>query len=276
MDVTQEIDLRTPALRVLLRWRWMLLSVLVGAALGLGISLLRPAEYLAQAAIAVSLDPTLTGPLELVVEDRALDRVHQLILSDETLAETLAVLQAEDPTNEAWAGVAALRPRLRLEERLARWELAATDRDPATAARIANAWAGVAVGRLDEARGHAWRVLELRGATHLVECYKRVPQDASEATFWECVASAPGFDPSESAALQAEVQASRGILPSLSFEWVETAMPPSTPVVWDRGLMVLAGAALGLLAGVLLSAFMPERPAAKSTGSAVDRKAESG
>lgn len=262
MDLTQEVDLTAPAQRVVVRWRWIVLSVLAGAALGLGVSLLRPPVYLAQAAIAVSLDPAVNGPLELVVEDRALDRVHQLILADETLAETVEVLQGEAPANTAWGSVAELRSRLRLEQRLARWELGGIDRDPAIAARIANAWAGVAVARLDEARDHAWRVLELRGSPFLVECYKHRAEDAAEATVWECVSSAPGLDPADSLELQAEVQASRGILPSLSFEWVETAHPPSAPAIWDRGLLVLAGAALGLLAGVLLSAFVGVRPPA--------------
>ena len=264
MDLTQEVDLLGPAQRVLARWYWVLLATLVGAALGLGLSLLRPAEYQAQAAIAVSLDPTLNGPLELVVEDRALDRVHQLILGDEVLAETSALLLAEDPTNDSWASAAALRQRVRLEQRLARWELTAWDRDPAAAARLANAWAGVAIERLAEAQAHAWRVLEMRGAPFLVECYKRLPESAPDAEFWECITASAVLAPEESRALQAEFAASRGILPSLSFEWVAAAHAPAAPGIGNRGLMVVAGAVLGLIAGVLVSVLVPLRSASPS------------
>jgi hypothetical protein len=259
MDLTQDVDLLEPARRVQARWYWLLLALLAGAALGWGFSLVRPPVYRASAILAVSNDYGVTGPLELVVEDRALDRVHQLILADDTLTQAMEELKGVDPANPAWADLGALRARLTLEQRLARWELLATDRDPATAARIANAWAVAAVTQLEVAQQHAWKLLDLRGAPVMVECFRLLPQPAPEARFWECVSAAPELDSGQQALLRAEMKASRGILPSLSFEWVDHAQPPSTPVVWDRGALVLAGAVLGLVAGVWISLMAPRR-----------------
>ncbi len=274
MDLTQEVELREPAQRVRSRWHWLLLAILVGAALGWAFSQVRPPMYRAKAILAVSNDYGLTGPLELVVEDRALDRVYQLILADDTLLQAMEELKGTDPSDPAWGDLVALRKRVMLEQRLAGWELTATDRDPVTAARIANAWAAAAIAQLGAAQQHAWKVQELRGAPLMVECFRLLPQPAPEARFWECVTDVPALDPEQQARLRAEVEASRGILPSLSFEWVEHAQPPSGPVVWDRGALVLAGAALGLVAGVWISLVAPRRSVRAPSEPAEDLGAE--
>ena len=254
MDVTQEVGLTEPVGRIRARWHWLLLGVLLGAALAWIFSLLRPPVYRAHATLAISNDYSVTGPLDLVVEDRALDRVYQLLLADDTLAMVIEDLQRLQPANPTWQDLHSLRQRLSLEQRLAGWELMATDRDPGTAARIANAWAAAAVGQLEGAQEHAWKVVELRGAPILVECFRLLPQPAPELRYWECVSDAPEFTPEQQARLRAEVVASRGILPSLTFAWVAQAEPPDDPVVWDRGLLVLAGATIGLVVGVWISA----------------------
>jgi hypothetical protein len=259
VDATQEVGLTEPIGRIRSRWHWLLLGVLLGAALAWIFSLLRPPVYRAHATLAISNDYSVTGPLDLVVEDRALDRVYQLILADDTLVMAIEELKRLEPGNPAWQDLRALRQRLSLEPRLAGWELMATDRDPGTAARIANAWAGAAVGQLEGAQEHAWRVVALRAAPVLVECFRLLPQPAPESRYWECVNNAPELTPEQQAILRAEVVASQGILPSLTFAWGEQAEPPGEPVVWDRGLLVLAGATIGLVVGVWTSATTPRR-----------------
>jgi hypothetical protein len=233
--------------------------VLLGAALAWIFSLLRPPVYRAHATLAISNDYGVTGPLDLVVEDRALDRVYQLVLADGTLVMAIEELKRLEPANPAWQDLRALRQRLSLEQRLAGWELMATDGDPSTAARIANAWAAAAVGQLEGAQEHAWQVVELRGTPVLVECFRLLPQPAPESRYWECVSNAPELTPEQQTMLRAEVVASQGILPSLTFAWGEQAEPPDEPVVWDRGLLVLAGATIGLVVGAWISATAPRR-----------------
>jgi capsular polysaccharide biosynthesis protein len=71
--------------RLLQRWHVVLLGAVIGAVFGSAFSLLVPPHYEAVAAFAVSIEYGRTKPLELVVEDRVLDRVWQLVHAPDIL-----------------------------------------------------------------------------------------------------------------------------------------------------------------------------------------------
>ncbi len=119
--------------------------------------------------------------------------------------------------------------------------------DQATAAAIANTWADTAVVRLDEAREHARTAAQMQETPYLVDCIGLLPAVTTNEVLWQCVASGPEIDQETAEDLRREFEASHGILPNLAFEIVQSADPPSDPVLWGRGSLVLAGGILGIL-----------------------------
>ncbi len=225
----------------------MVVGTALGSLFGLLFSIAFPAQYQATASLAVNIDYGLAAPLELIVEDRALDRVYQLITSDATLGAVIEELESSQGQAEAWASLPALRQQVRLDQRLARWDLIGFSDDPVTAAAIANSWADIALARLEEAREHSRTAAQMQGTPYLVECIGLLAPATTKKTLWQCVASGPEIDPSTVEALDREIEAGHGILPNLSFELVQSAQPPSGPALWGRGALVLAGGLLGLL-----------------------------
>jgi hypothetical protein len=249
-DVTfQPID----PLRTILQRGWLVVAAgILGALVGLGLSRFLPARYESGAAIAISLDYGRTEPLELVVEDRALDRVWQLFTSDQTLQGALALLDDREGADPAWEDLEALREHTRLDARLSRWELIGIHRDPERAAAIASAWSEVALERLERAYAHAWNAVEIQGQPFDVNCLQLITGEPPEA-IWECLALGPELTEAEIAALRREIEASHGVLPILQFEQVSTAQLPERPVARARGLLVLSGGGIGWVLGMMLA-----------------------
>jgi uncharacterized protein involved in exopolysaccharide biosynthesis len=245
MTAAEEISPLEALNRLLSRWQQILLWAALGALGGLAFSLLVPPRYEAIAAFAVSIDYGRTEPLELVVEDRVLDRVWQLVHAPDILEATAERLRDEHGPDEAWASVESLREHIRLDARLSRWELIGIHRDPRKAAAIANAWYETVLNALQEAWDHAWRAASLQGEAFQVECVAGL-QGLDDQALWQCFAGGPSVEPERLEALKAEVRASRGILPVIQFEGLGGAQVPRRPAACARGLLVLAGGLLGL------------------------------
>ena len=234
------------------RWPWLAAAMVIGSLAGLLFSSAFSPRFQATAAIAVGIDYGRTQPLELIVEDRVLDRVYQLITSDATIMATVDRLSAAKAIQQPWQDLQGFQRKLRLDQRLSRWELIAFDEDPELAATIANAWAAVALEKMMEAQDHAWRASKLQGIDSLVRCIGLLPPSTLEDTLWLCVGSSPGLSSGDVDELRAEIDASHGVLPNMSFELIEHAVAPEEPVVWNRGALVLAGGLAGLVAGIVL------------------------
>lgn len=241
------------------RWPLLVAGFALGSLLSLLFSVVFPARYQATAALAVNIDYGLTAPLDLIVEDRALHRANQLLMSDATLSAVLNELESSGGGEAEIDNVQALRREIRLDQRLARWELLAFSEDPHVAALIANTWASVALNRLDDAREHARIAAQLQGLPYFVECLALLPEPASPGVLWQCVASGPEIEPGIADEMRREIDASHGILPNLSFEIIEVAQAPANPILWGRGALILAGALLGLIAAAAISFVLGSR-----------------
>lgn len=229
---------------------WVVLAAcaLGGALLGFVFSMLSPPKYVAEATLGVTINYGVTKPLELIVEDRALNRVSSMLNSDETLNEVLERLSDDVKQSRELDEASDLREVMRLEQRLAEWGLTAVDQDPVVAADIAQLWADMSIVALDEAVNHSWQAVGLMEGPFDVQCESL--QGSNSKGSWDC--SVVPMEISSDAlagALQTELELSRGILPNLSYELLQSATPPDNPVVRDRGTLVLSGAALGLVAG---------------------------
>jgi hypothetical protein len=235
--------------RLIQRW-WLALAVgVVGAAIGLCLSTFIPARYEAIAVITISIDYGRTEELDLVVEDRVLDRVWVLFTSLETLEETQSQLQREHGGDDAWKDLPALEEHIRLDGYFSRWYFIGVDPDPVRAAWIANAWRDVSFSRLEEAMDHAWTAQAIQGVKFDVTCVEANQGQPVEA-IWQCYTFGPDVTQDQINGLRSEIDASHGILPVLSYEIGESATPPGMPVQWQRGVLVLAGGMLGLIIGV--------------------------
>ncbi|MFV2044475.1 MAG: hypothetical protein ACC700_14730 [Anaerolineales bacterium] len=247
------LEPRAAADRILDRWYVLLLAGLAGGLAGLIFSIVRPPLYEADAVIAINIDYGRTKPLELIVEDRALDRVWQFLTSDEVLRAASEKLSAQSASSTAWESPESMREYVRLEARLSDWHFIAQNEDPETAAMIANAWTQAGIEGLDDAYAHAWAALSLQNGELEVFCFEQ-SQPMTSDSIANCLASGPSFDLEGLESLIEEIEASHGILPSLSYELMRSATPPDSPVVWNRGALVISGAFIGLLvAGVVLA-----------------------
>lgn len=245
-----------PAVR---RWPFLLACGLIGGLLGLLFSMLRPPRYEAKAVLGVSIQYAVTESLDLVVEDRALNRIAALARADSTLQETLDRMPESIKAQSGWRSVEDLMKVLRLDRRLSTWEFVALHTDPQTAAAAADAWAEAALSVFDEAAEHAWRAAVLLGEIPFdVDCaQERIGTYTEDIFAWRCWVSPLAFeDPEVVDQIRSEIMLSRGMLPNVTFELLRSASVPQEPVLWDRGLLVLSGAVAGFIIGLLSTALV--------------------
>lgn len=239
------------------RWPVLLIWSVLGGALGLAFSALRPAVYEAEAVLAVSIDYGRTAPLELIVEDRLLDRVWAYLTSDMVLTDTLERMRDGEGSDLPWGTPAELRKNARLEARLSRWTFIGSHSDPNVAATIANAWAESAQEALSEALDHAWRAVELQEGVFFPNCLQ-ILHGPTKEELWECFSRGARVGPQQVAALREEINAAHGVSPMVSYSFVDRAFPPASPVIRDRGWLVLSGTFAGLLIAAGHVMFPPE------------------
>jgi capsular polysaccharide biosynthesis protein len=250
-------DLSDPLEKIVNGWVWIVLLGAIGVLIGLGFNFFFPPRYEAASTFAINVVYGITEDLELVIEDRALDRVWQLTMSDETLQNTVTLLEVSAGQNPSWESIDALKKHIRLDTRLSRWELIGIHRDPATATQIANTWRKVTLDYLVEALDHAWNAYSIDGVVFDLECVKLLREDSTQLHLWSCINSGPGVSPEDRERFQSEVEASRGILPIFNFEILEIATVPEKPVLWPRGLIAFFGGLIGLLIGTILILLRP-------------------
>jgi hypothetical protein len=236
--------------RFLRGWIWVVLFGALGAVIGFSISLILPPTYEAAASILVNIDYGRTEPLELVVEDRILDRVWYLIISEETYLQTIEKLNASKGNFDAWASVEALRENTRLDARLSKWELIGVHSNPEIAVLIANTWQEVVLDRLDEAMEHAWRAQTLQGATFDVACVEMLIAEKLD-DIMSCVIVKPEVDPGILTELREEITKSHGLLPNIHYEFFQNASTPESPVLWPRGILIFSGSMIGFILSLL-------------------------
>jgi hypothetical protein len=224
---------------------------LIGALIGFVFSLAHPPRYQAEAVLGVTINYGITEPLELVVEDRVLNRVVALLKSNDTLERVLDRLPGEVRDHRGWARPVNLRESLRLDKRLAEWGLVVVDEDPQLAMEVAQQWATVSLQILDEAVEHAWKAAALLGGPFDVDCYPVEIEGAmGPVVTWRCQVTPLELDPDAlEGALRTEIDLSHGVLPIISYELLREPRLPNEPIQWGRGLLMGAGAVVGLILG---------------------------
>lgn len=252
MERPGDLNPRDFADRLVDHWPIVFWAGVVGAVLGLVVSLLLPPKFEASASVGVSIDYGRTPPLELIVEDRALNRAADVLTSIATVEKVSQALIERFGEDSAWSSPQDLQRTLRVDALLAEWKLVVSGGDPQTTADVANVWAEVGLQELEAATDHAWEALRIQSAPIVVACSELLV-GAPVESFWQCLAAGPNLTEEQVSRLREEVRLSRGVLPILSFEPLEGAVPPRSPVVWGRSQLIVAGLLAGLLIGALLA-----------------------
>jgi hypothetical protein len=239
------------------RWPLILLLSVIGAITGFGISHFLPSRYEATAAIAVSVDFGRTEEIDLVTEERVLDRVRQLMVSDDTFLQIKDILVHEYHFSDEWDSLDEFRENFRLDARLSRWEMIGIHSDPEIATLFANIWQEVNLARLDDAMDHAWKAQSIQGVEFSIGCVLLLTGEDSDSIY-QCVTVGPHVSQDVIEELRYEITESHGIIPIIQYESVHRATPPDRPALWPRGLLVFSGGMMGFIIGFLI-AIKPNR-----------------
>jgi hypothetical protein len=244
----EPVDSKDLLLRLIRRWPWVLLAIIVGGLLGLGAAGLLPPLYEAVAVVGVGVDYGRTLPLDDEALRHAFDRAREVFLADETLE---AVWAAEAPAAPA-ATANEVRDSLRLSEIGGGWELGVRAASPEAGSRLANAWALTSVEALQSAAVHAWRAADLQSKWYITGCELQPAAAPPLPAAWACTAAPEEYDPEQALSeIEQEAVLSRGILPSMSFSMLQEADLPGDPLAGSRGMSVLAGLLSGAVVGVM-------------------------
>jgi len=254
--VNSDIDLAQTYRRLLSGWLWIIGAATLGGLLGLLAASVRLPMYEASAVVGIGIDRNRADVPDDVTVRQAFDRVRGLLLADDTVEAVIALASERSGGETSVASPRALREQLRLSERPDGWVLAVRSTDPLEAESLAQAWAEVAVGQLEVASIHAARAAAWQQTLYEAHCELLPAVSPPGSARWVCRSAAPVVDPDTiPESILAEVEASRGILPVLTYPLLRGSSGTSRAVAWERGSLVLGGALLGLATGCMAVAF---------------------
>jgi hypothetical protein len=238
---------------ILTRWWVLLLLGILGGSAGWVFHQMQPPIYEARAVMAFNLDfPAYTDAnLSIYVADHTFGVGGALMFSTAVLQQVVAEAQSRGmEVNLETIGKMVQYP----ERRQNLWTLRVRNLDAQFAADLANLWGEVAYQALDEAHTHAVRAWALRTYLQaLAECPNQPDLDPPPPRI---CSGQGGIDRQNLAEIEAELnaesQASQGISPELMFVFSQRAQVPDEPVAFAMGWLVISGALIGFLGGMLL------------------------
>lgn len=238
---------------ILTRWWVLLVLGILGGLAGWVFHQMRPPIYEASAVMAFNLDfPAYTDAnLSIYVADQTFGAGGALMFSTAVLQQVVAEAQSRGmDVNLETIGTMVQYP----ERRQNLWTLRVRNLDAQFAADLANLWGEVAYQALDEAHTHAVRAWALRTYLQaLAECPNQPDLDPPPPPI---CSGQGGIDRQNLAEIEvelnAESQASQGISPELMFVFSQRAQVPDEPVAFAMGWLVISGALIGFLSGMLL------------------------
>lgn len=247
-----EFDIRTFYAAALKYWWVIVLGIVFGGVLGLGWAGLRAPVYEASASLLVAIDRHRSSIRDDITIYQADDRIRALILSDRTLTHAIENLNAATGEN-LFQTPGEFRKAIKIAQGPASISLYFYSSNPETAAAAVNAWVSASLEDLEQAYLHAIRSAELQGALYEAHCsLQEVGESGEMRVLWVCTSGGGDLEVEDiPEALLEEVQASRGILPFYSFSLGQSAEPPTSPVLWNRSGLIIAGAMLGILFGLV-------------------------
>jgi capsular polysaccharide biosynthesis protein len=227
----QELSLREAMDRALARWWIIVLFMTLGGIAGWIVHFFQPAEYQATAVMTITMEFEQGRILSQYEEDYSFSAAGNIIRSTEVIDKTIAGAQASGYPVE----IDQIRSQMLAEGKQSTWELHVRNRDPELAAELANLWAKTANAALNAALEHA--ILAEQIQIQISNSTSSQPNSGTSTLSNELVQ---------------EQQLSGGVISIMRFAFTSFATVPDKPVLFNLGVMVLAGACIGFLLSLWL------------------------
>jgi capsular polysaccharide biosynthesis protein len=239
--IDKEFYARESLERAFRRWWVIVLLTALGGIAGWAIHFLQPPLYEATAVITVNMDFQ-KGKLSQREQDYAFNAAGAIGNSTEVKNQIIVEAQAQGFPID----VKRLSEQMFLERKLSVWEFHIRNRDPETAAKLANLWAGKALAALNAVLVHALRA-------------DQIQNQISSITSTPPPSGSPGYSAEVQATLQTlsadllqEKQLSQGVLSIMEFALTGSATAPQNPALYNLANFVLAGACIGFIISLWL------------------------
>jgi uncharacterized protein involved in exopolysaccharide biosynthesis len=218
--------------------RWWVIVVLttLGGIAGWAVHFIRPPLYESTSTITVSMDFQ-NRKLTQREQDFAFSASGAIGNSTQVKDQIMAEAQAKGFPID----LNRLEQQMFLERKQSVWEFHIRNRDPETAAELANLWADRAIEVLNADLEHALRADQIQAQINSITS----SQPASGSS---------GYSPEIQATLKVlsddllqEKQSSQGIISIMKFAQTGNATPPQNPAIYGLAGFVLAGACIGFV-----------------------------
>ncbi len=269
-DLVKEVSISGFFQTILQKWWVVVLCTFLGGGGGTLFHAWQPPVYEVKAALAVNLD-VLEYQLTLWEEDRLMSAILVVVNSRQVHEQTIS------QANALWGyslTVEEFRQKISLERQFWVVEMRLRDHDPTLATELVNLWAETAYYTLTQAQKHALAAYQIQRQldgwlaclpgyvtptpgpaapqTSLIPAWNENCKNYSPEVIEAAIARL-------SAARLAEQNKSLGLAPFIEFSFPEKASIPDRPVVYGRGILVLAGGIIGFLLAVWALAFWSRR-----------------
>jgi hypothetical protein len=201
--------------------------------------------------ISTAINYSETGLMTDLEEDHVLSVIGEVIVSDSVIT------QLQDSLNPETRAMVEenFRSNLFAEREGYRWILRVRAANTQTAEEISSRWADIATDTLDEALSHSRKALLLsRQISQLESCFTNAVTNRPAVP--PCVLSSINAINLEMNNLGAEYKAeqalSSGLIPAVVFTVTQTGSDIGAPVTFKTAELVLAGAVLGFIGGLIL------------------------
>ena len=242
----------------LLLSRWWLLAILIitGGLIGWIVSRSHPPIYEARASLVVN--PNYSQLKGMNGNNSSLDTSNIVALvSPKALGPTL--IQGLDTH-----GVQIKIQNMQIEQRESVWDLVVRSTDAQVSADMANAWIDLAYTTVEQASEHYLNLMVYTDEFNLLTSCK---VDSTSEICTGISTSNPLIQQLQSLQekMSVEKKASQGINTDISIRIESHADVPTKPATFAPGLLILAGAFVGLLLGILMVMVYPRNPFGKIT-----------
>lgn len=223
--------------------------MLLGALVGLVLSLFLPPRYEAISKLTTNLEVVTGTNVTEIMVDAQVDIVGTLIFHPDVIAKVRESLADQGLTYTA----TELTRKTKIERQLMSTLIKVRDINSEVASLVATTWAEKAYERLNEAYPHALAVSKAKASqAMLTGCLEdTTKQDLPFCLSLTTENTEQLLSETEDVILQ-ESPLSLGLTGELNISQYQPAPIPERPVAFERSILILAGALVGLMVSLLL------------------------
>jgi hypothetical protein len=248
MDSDQQsfITARESFQRILSSWWWILAFMLLGALGGWIFTRLQPVMYEARASINFRVDFVRTGAISDVREDALLSWPEDIFYSTEVVDQVISFASQRGSTITPQL----FREMSSLERQNTRWAMVVRSQSADEAEMMVNDWAVASESVIKDALAHSVVVdLLRRYQDGLVSCLEQT--SLVTACPFSSIADLQDELSQSTARIENEEKSARGASSAIQMVGIQASEGPPKPVLYIHNQVILAGALLGGLIGIV-------------------------